>query len=70
MFYLELTAHSTGVHLADASMWLACTSVLAVYDIRLPMKDGKLVLPAEKFTSESIRCDVVELSPATLSRKQ
>lgn len=47
-----------GIHFADASLWIACTSILQVYDIRPPTKNGQPVLPAVKFTSESIRWDV------------
>ncbi|ETW79487.1 cytochrome P450 monooxygenase 110 [Heterobasidion irregulare TC 32-1] len=40
--------------LADASMWLLCASALAAFDIRPPMKDGKLVLPSGKYMDGSI----------------
>ncbi|THH13653.1 hypothetical protein EW146_g6595 [Bondarzewia mesenterica] len=43
-----------GIHLADASMWLACASVLAAFDIRPYMKDGKPVLPSGKYMDGSI----------------
>jgi len=41
-------------HFADASLWLACASVLATFDIRPPVKDGKPVLPSVKYTDGAI----------------
>ncbi|THH06929.1 hypothetical protein EW146_g9466 [Bondarzewia mesenterica] len=43
-----------GIHLADASMWLACASVLAAFDIRPYMKDGKPVLLSGKYMDGTI----------------
>ncbi|KAH7890618.1 cytochrome P450 [Phlebopus sp. FC_14] len=43
-----------GIHLADASMWLACASILAFLDVRPPLKDGKLILPDARFMDGSI----------------
>ncbi|EPQ58609.1 cytochrome P450 [Gloeophyllum trabeum ATCC 11539] len=43
-----------GIYLADASMWLACVAVLAAFDIRPPMEDGKLGVPQDNFTTETI----------------
>ncbi|KIJ65809.1 hypothetical protein HYDPIDRAFT_109838 [Hydnomerulius pinastri MD-312] len=43
-----------GIHLADASMWLACASILAFLEVRPPMKDGKPILPDARFMDGSI----------------
>lgn len=41
-----------GLHLADASVWMACAMILAVFDIQKP----KGVEVAPTFTSGTIRC--------------
>ncbi|KAF9228325.1 cytochrome P450 [Gyrodon lividus] len=43
-----------GVHLADASMWLACASILTFLELRPPMKDGIPILPDACFMDGSI----------------
>ncbi|KAF9464583.1 cytochrome P450 [Collybia nuda] len=43
-----------GVHLADASLWLACVSILATFDICPVMKEGKPIFPSGKYMDGSI----------------
>lgn len=43
-----------GVHLADASMWLLCVSLIAAFSIRPPVKDGEVILPSGKYMDGSI----------------
>ncbi|RDX44656.1 cytochrome P450 [Lentinus brumalis] len=43
-----------GIHLADASMWLASVSVLAAFSVAPPVKDGKPVIPSGAFLDGSI----------------
>ncbi|KAJ7250652.1 cytochrome P450 [Mycena rebaudengoi] len=43
-----------GIHLADASLWLACVSLLAGFDIQPPMKDGVPVFPSGKYRDGAI----------------
>lgn len=43
-----------GIHLAEATMWLACASVLASFDIRPPEENGEPVLPEPRFMDGSI----------------
>lgn len=57
-----------GIHLADASLWLACVSVLAAFDIRPIVKDGRPVLASGKYMDGSIRC-VIESSTLLVPRK-
>ncbi|KIJ29915.1 hypothetical protein M422DRAFT_268581 [Sphaerobolus stellatus SS14] len=33
-----------GIHLADASLWLACASLVAAFDVRPPLKNGSMIL--------------------------
>ncbi|KAK7059719.1 cytochrome P450 [Favolaschia claudopus] len=53
-----------GIHLADAALWLLFTSVLAFFDIRAPIKDGRPVFPSGIFSDgsisrpESFACDI------------
>ncbi|KAI0794561.1 cytochrome P450 [Fomes fomentarius] len=61
-----------GIHLADASMWLACVSILAVFDIVPPTtKDGKPVIPAGEFQDggishpEPFECGITPRTPGT-----
>ncbi|KAI0748079.1 cytochrome P450 [Daedaleopsis nitida] len=42
------------IHLADASMWLACVSVLAAFDVVPPVKNGKPVVPSGRFMDGGI----------------
>ena len=44
-----------GVHLADASYWLACVDIIAAFDVTAPIRDGKPVLPSGKFLDGGIR---------------
>ena len=47
-----------GQHLAEASLWLAMSSILLVFDIR-PARDpktGEPVLPPLEFTPGALRC--------------
>jgi hypothetical protein len=41
-------------HFADASLWLVFASLIATFDIRPPVKDGKPVLPSVKYTDGAI----------------
>ncbi|KAK7449253.1 hypothetical protein VKT23_013398 [Stygiomarasmius scandens] len=43
-----------GIHFADASMWILLACLVAGFDIRPPVKDGKPVLPSGKFADGSI----------------
>ncbi|KAF4599789.1 hypothetical protein EYR40_006891 [Pleurotus pulmonarius] len=43
-----------GMHLADATMWLACSSLLASFDIRPPEEDSRSVLPVPHFMDGSV----------------
>ncbi|KAH9934389.1 cytochrome P450 [Fomitopsis serialis] len=43
-----------GLHLADASMWLACVSVLAAFDVAPPVHDGGPVVPPARFVNGGI----------------
>ncbi|GJE86541.1 cytochrome P450 [Phanerochaete sordida] len=43
-----------GLHLADASVWLACAMVLATFDIEKPVVDGKVVEIHPEFTSGTV----------------
>ena len=49
--------YSTGIHLADATMWLVCVSVLATFEVTPPVEDGKPIIPSGKFLDGSIRCE-------------
>lgn len=51
-----LLRRSKGMHLAEATMWLACSSLLASFDIRPPEEDGRSVLPVPHFMDGSVRC--------------
>ena len=46
------------MHLAEASLWLAISCILMVYDIRPPRdpKTGEPVLPPLEFTPGALRC--------------
>ncbi|KAI0723231.1 cytochrome P450 [Earliella scabrosa] len=43
-----------GIHLADASMWLACVSILAAFTVAPPIKDDKPVIPPGHFQDGGI----------------
>ncbi|KAF8989705.1 cytochrome P450 [Cyathus striatus] len=43
-----------GIHLADASMWLLCVSLLSAFNIRPIVKDGKPIAPVAKYVDGSI----------------
>ncbi|KAH9841049.1 cytochrome P450 [Rhodofomes roseus] len=43
-----------GIHLADASMWLLCMSVLALFDVEPPVEDGTPVVPPARFLDGAI----------------
>ncbi|KAL0574264.1 hypothetical protein V5O48_007693 [Marasmius crinis-equi] len=43
-----------GVHLADAALWLLYTSILALFDVKPPFRNGKLIFPSGKFMEGSI----------------
>ncbi len=51
----QVLMSSAGIHLADASMWLASVSVLAAFSVAPPVKDGKPVIPSGAFLDGSIR---------------
>ncbi|KAF5372558.1 hypothetical protein D9758_005187 [Tetrapyrgos nigripes] len=56
-----------GMHFADASMWILLASLVAGFDIRPPVKDGKPILPSGKFADGSIRpFQSTEAAPAPL----
>jgi hypothetical protein len=60
--FADFVRHLSGLHLADASMWLACVSVIAAFDIAPPVKDGQPVMPSGKFIDGGIRYVLVLLS--------
>jgi hypothetical protein len=43
------------MHFADASMWILLASLVAGFNIRPLVKDGKPILPSGKFADGSIR---------------
>ncbi|KAK7029624.1 hypothetical protein VNI00_014322 [Paramarasmius palmivorus] len=43
-----------GVHLADASMWILFSSILAFFHINPPVRNGNPILPSGKFTEGTI----------------
>lgn len=43
------------MHLADASMFIACAMALAVFNIRKVVKDGHVVEPKVEYTTGTIR---------------
>ncbi|GJE86539.1 cytochrome P450 [Phanerochaete sordida] len=43
-----------GLHLADASVWLACAMVLAAFDIEKPVVDGKVIEIHPEYTSGTV----------------
>ncbi|KAJ7600505.1 cytochrome P450 [Mycena floridula] len=43
-----------GIHFADASMWLACASIVAAFDVHPPLKNGKQTIPPAKFLDGAI----------------
>ena len=53
-----------GIHLADASMWLLCMSVLAMFDVVPPVKHGEPLVSPGKFSDGAIRC-VLNVEPRT-----
>ena len=46
---------STGVHLANISVFTSCVMTLAVFDISKTVVDGKVIEPEVKYTSGTIR---------------
>ncbi|EKM56473.1 uncharacterized protein PHACADRAFT_253615, partial [Phanerochaete carnosa HHB-10118-sp] len=53
-----------GLHLADASVWLTCATVLAAFDIKKLVHDGKIVEVVPEYTSGTVshpkpfKCDI------------
>lgn len=45
-----------GIHLADASIFIACAMALAVFDIGKVFENGIAIEPKEEFTSGIIKC--------------
>ncbi|KAJ7446928.1 cytochrome P450 [Mycena galericulata] len=43
-----------GIHLADATLWLACVSILAAFDIQAPLKDGVAQIPPGNYLDGAI----------------
>ncbi|KIJ55030.1 hypothetical protein M422DRAFT_24891 [Sphaerobolus stellatus SS14] len=43
-----------GQYLGDAAMWILCVNIVAAFDIRPPVKDGKFVIPPAEFEDTSI----------------
>ncbi|GJJ10296.1 hypothetical protein Clacol_004522 [Clathrus columnatus] len=41
-------------HLAEAALWLACANIIAAFDIRPPIKDGKYMIPPGNFLDGSV----------------
>jgi hypothetical protein len=54
MSFLTVNVNMIAKLFADASVWLACASVIATFDIRPPVKDGVPVLPPVKYTDGAI----------------
>ncbi|KAF9067150.1 O-methylsterigmatocystin oxidoreductase [Rhodocollybia butyracea] len=65
-----------GVHLADASVWLACASVLAAFDISPAVKDGTTVMPSGNFMDgiishpEQFECNITPRNASVLALLQ
>lgn len=53
------------MYLADATVFLAVTMSLAVFDIRMPVVSGIEVQPNMEFTSGVIRCAAQTISMRT-----
>jgi hypothetical protein len=52
--FLTINVNMIAKLFADASVWLACASVIATFDIRSPVKDGVPVLPPVRHTDGAI----------------
>lgn len=46
---------AVGMHLADASIFIACSMALAVFDIIQVTENGKVLEPKVEYTSGTIR---------------
>lgn len=46
----------SGLHLADASVWLACATVLAAFDIEKLVRGGRVFDVVPEYTSGTVRC--------------
>lgn len=58
--YTVTRDNDIGIHLADASMWLACVTILAAFNISPKSKDGDMILPTlptGEYMDGSIRCE-------------
>lgn len=44
------------MHLADASVFIACAMALATFDIAKAVENGKVIEPKVEYTSGTIRC--------------
>ena len=52
---LDLTTGNSGINLADASIFLACATTLALFDIKPVVEDGKEIIPEVAYTTGTIR---------------
>lgn len=52
---LDLTALSTGLHLADASLWLIVAMTLAVFDVSTCIENGIEIIPEIDPSPEMLR---------------
>ena len=44
------------MHLADASVFIACVMILAVFDVSKAVENGKVVEPKIQYTTGTVRC--------------
>ena len=49
---------ASGMHLADATLFITCARVLARFTITKAVENGQVLTPEPEYTSGTIRCDI------------